>query len=174
MPSLQTSIAIGELPSAALLQKYVYPGAYTDCFFTDVPRRIPLPEYVDAFYTTWVFKLERFILTHAVKKPSSDLDAQRLAWAEIDAFAAWTVEARAADQLLMCDFLSRTRSWLMAVPIEGGTRLYFGSAVVPVRRRTGELTLGSSYLSLMGFHKLYSRILLRSARTRLKHAPAAR
>lgn len=167
MPSLQTSIAAGDLPSGALLQKYVYPGAYTDCFFTEIPRPVPLPEYVDAFYTTLVFKLERFILKHAVKKPSTDLDAQRLAWAEIDSFAAWTVEARATDQLLMCDFLSRTRSWLMVLPVEGGTRLYFGSAVVPVRRNSGELTLGSTYLSLMGFHKLYSRILLHSARALL-------
>ncbi|HEY5756501.1 MAG TPA: hypothetical protein VIU34_11805 [Steroidobacter sp.] len=168
MPSLQTSIAVGDLPVAALLQKYVYPGAYTDCYFTEVARSVPLPEYIEAFYTTGVFKLERFILTHTVKKPSTDRDAQRLAWAEIEAFAAWTVEARAPDQLLMCDFLSRTRSWLMVLPIEGGTRLYFGSAVVPVRRKSGELALGSTYVSLMGSHKLYSRILLRSARAALR------
>jgi hypothetical protein len=173
MPALHSSIAAGDLPVAALLQKYVYPGAYTDCYFTEVAGRVSPAEYIEAFYTTWVFELERFILTHAVKKPSSGLDAHRLARAEIDAFAAWTVEARAPDQLLMCDFLSRTRSWLMVLPIEGGTRLYFGSAVVPVRSKSGELTLGSTYLSLMGFHKLYSRILLRAARSRLKHASAA-
>lgn len=99
---------------------------------------------------------------------ASFMDAQRLARAEIDAFAAWTVEGRAPDQLLMCDYLRRTRSWLMVLPIDGGTRLYFGSAVVPVRRESGELTLGSTYLSLMGFHKLYSRPLLNSARSRLR------
>lgn len=161
-------ISRAELPASALLRKYVYPGAYTDCYCTEIPRSVSLAEYVEAFYTTWVFKLERSILTHAVNKPSTDLDAQRLARAEIDSFAAWTVEGRAPEQLLMCDFLSRTRSWLMVSTIDGGTRLYFGSAVVPVRRKTGELTLGSTYVSLMGFHKLYSRILLRSARSRLQ------
>jgi hypothetical protein len=174
MSSLQTSIVTTELPTSALLRKYAYPGAYTDCYFTEVAHSLSLPEYVESFYTTWVFKLERFILTHAVDKPSTDLDAQHVARAEIDAFAAWTVEDRAPEQLLMCDFLRRTRSWFMVAPIDGGTRLYFGSAVVPVRSKSGETTLGSTYVSLMGFHKLYSRILLRSARSRLRPAPAAR
>ncbi|MFC4312778.1 hypothetical protein ACFPN2_27080 [Steroidobacter flavus] len=160
-------ITPSDLPAKALLQKYAYPGAYTDCYFTEVARSIPFPEYIEAFYTTWVFKLERFILTHIVNKPSSDLDVHRLSRAEINAFAAWTVEGRTPDQLLMCDYLRRTRSWLMVVPVKGGTRLYFGSAVVPVRRKSGEVTLGTSYRALMGFHKLYSRILLSAARSRL-------
>lgn len=167
MPSLQASITIAELPAPALLRKYVYDGAYTDCYITEVPTSISLPRYVEAFYTTWVFRLERWILTRAVDKPSSDLDARRVAHAEADSFAAWSVEDRAPDQLLMCDFVQRTRSWFMVVPLAGGTRLYFGSAVVPVRKRSGELTLGSSYRALMGFHKLYSRILLQAARSRV-------
>lgn len=156
-----------ELPTSALLRNYAHGGGYTDCYFIEVRRSISLAGYVEAFYTTWVFKLERWILTHAVNKPSSDRDARRVARAEINFFAAWTVEGRAPDQLLMCDYLRRTRSWFMVVPIDAGTRLYFGSAVVPVRRKSGELTLGSTYSALMGFHKLYSRILLRSARSRL-------
>lgn len=161
-------IAISELPASALLRKYNRDGAYTDCYVTEVPASISLAEYVEAFYTTWVFKLERCILTHAVAKPSSDVDAKRVANAETDAFAAWTVEARAPDQLLMCDFSSRTRSWFMVAPTKsGGTRLYFGSAVVPVRSKSGDLTLGSTYRALMGFHKLYSRILLRATRSPL-------
>jgi hypothetical protein len=167
MPSLKTSIATAELPASALLRKYCYDGAYTDCYFTEIPTSISLAQYVESFYTTTVFKLERWILTHAVDKPSSDAEAKRVAQAETESFAAWSVEDRATDQLLMCDFLRRTRSWFMVVPLtNGGTRLYFGSAVVPVRAKSGELTLGSSYRALMGFHKLYSRILLRSARGR--------
>jgi hypothetical protein len=164
---MQASIVTSGLPATALLGNYARGGGYTDCYFTEVPQSIALAEYVEAFYTTWVFKLERWILTHGVKKPSRDLDAQRVARAEIDCFAAWTVEGRAPDQLLMCDYLRRTRSWFMVIPIDGGTRLCFGSAVVPVRRKSGELTLGSTYSALMGFHKLYSRILLHSARSRL-------
>jgi hypothetical protein len=164
---MQTSLVTCTLPASALLRNYTHGGGYTDCYCVDVPRSISLPDYVEAFYTTWVFKLERWILTHAVGKPSSDLDARRVARAEINFFAAWTVEGRTPDQLLMCDYVRRTRSWFMVEPIDGGTRFYFGTAVVPVRRKSGELTLGSTYSALMGFHKLYSRILLRSARSRL-------
>ena len=69
-----------------------------------------------AFYTTWLFRLERWILRLAVARPSTDEEAHQLARGEREAFAAWSVEARAPDQLLMCDFTGRTRSWLMVVP----------------------------------------------------------
>jgi hypothetical protein len=46
--------------------------------------------------------------------------------------------------------------------------LYFGSAVVPVPdKTTGKLVLGSTYSALLGFHKLYSRVLLSAASARL-------
>lgn len=168
MSALQTSVDTVELPAPALLRKYSYNGAYTDCYFTEIAASISLPQYVEAFYTTTIFKLERWVLARFFSKPSSDAEARRVAHTETDAFAAWTVEGRAPDQLLMCDFMSRTHSWFMVAPLEnGGTRLYFGTAVVPVRGKSGELTLGSLYLSLMGFHKLYSRILLRAARAAL-------
>ena len=120
-------------------------------------------QFVEAFYTTWVFKLERLILKWAVAKPSTDVEAKELAAGMRDRFAAWTVEDRATDQLLMCDYLKHTRSWLMVAPCEldglPATRLHFGSVVVSVRR--------FPYNALLGFHKLYSRVLLSSARARL-------
>ncbi len=69
-----------------------------------------------AFYTTWIFKLERAILKWAVSRASTDLDAKRLAEGEIDRFSAWSVEDRNDNQLLMSDFQGRTRSWLMTLP----------------------------------------------------------
>src|SRR5262249_52421050 len=98
--------------------------------------------------------------------------AQQLACGAVDEFAAWRVERRAANQLLMADYTGRTRSWLMVVHSaeEQGvrTRLYFGSAVVPIRhRRSGTPSLGASYKSLLGFHKLYSVLLVRAAKARL-------
>lgn len=146
------------------------PGAYTDCYVTEIARTVSLPEYVEAFYTTPIFKLERLILKWSVSKPSTDAEARHLAHGATDAFAAWSVEVRASDQLLLCDFLRRTRSWLMVSAIDSygsGTRLYFGSAIVPVRSRSGQTTLGFAFNSLLGFHKLYSRALLRAARSRL-------
>ena len=159
-----------DLPSSALLRAYVDEGAYTDCYMTEIATSVSHAEYVEAFYTTAIFKLERLILRWFASKPSSDSGARRLADAEIDSFAAWSVEDRAPNQLLLCDFTHRTRSWLMIVPNEGGNigaRLYFGSAIVPVRARSGELRLGLPFSALLGFHKLYSRLLLWAARSRL-------
>src|SRR4051812_28810807 len=94
-------------------------------------------EFVEAFYTTAVFKLERLLLRVFAARPSTDGQAGKLARGELSSFAAWSVEGRAPDQLLLSDFSGRTRSWLMvSASDEPGlacTRLYFGSAVVPVR-----------------------------------------
>lgn len=160
------------MPEEALLAKYTRGGAFTDCYTLEVPGNISQAQYAEAFYTSRVFKLERLILRWLVDKPSTDVEARELAAGRRNAFAAWTVEGRAADQLLMCDYLGRTRSWLMVAPCESrdlpATRLYFGSAVVPViDKSTGKPTLGSPYQMLLGFHKRYSRVLLSSARTRL-------
>ena len=156
------------LPPKAFLHKFTsIPAAYADCFFTEIPKQAAFPEYILAFYTTPLFKLERSILS-LIRKPSNDTQAQELADGIRDSFAAWTVEARAENQLLMCDFMNRTRSWLMAVPFEAGTRLYFGTAIVPTRNpKTGKLSLGFFFRALLGFHKMYSMLLLYSARSRL-------
>ncbi|RZI83345.1 MAG: hypothetical protein EOP38_12945 [Rubrivivax sp.] len=162
------AIQLGELPSAALLRRYQAQGAFTDCYFIDVPGAIGHARYVEAFYTTALFKLERWLLSWLVSRPSSDQQAHALAKGSGDRFAAWHVEARSPDQLLMCDFMGRTRSWLMIAPADrpgpAHTRLYFGSAVVPQKAGAiGEQSLGFLFRALMGFHRLYSRALLRSA-----------
>lgn len=170
MPSIQQC----ELPYGALLSKYQNGGAYADCYTTEITQHVSHAEYVQAFYTTSLFKVERRLLAWLVSKPSTDAQASQLASGTLDSFAAWSVEERREDQLLMCDFQGRTRSWLMVVPAEGesaaSTRLYFGSAVVPARApRAGAQTpgLGLTFRLLLGFHKLYSRALLFSAKSRL-------
>lgn len=154
------------LPAHALLQHYTRNGAYTDCYVADLAMTVTHAQYVEAFYTTGVFKLERLILRWAVKRPSSDAQARQLAAGSLYQFAAWGVEERTADQLLMCDLFGRTRSWLMSEPQDSGTRLYFGSAVVPAKSAApGQL--GFPHSALLGFHRLYSRVLLGAARRRL-------
>jgi hypothetical protein len=154
------------LTGEALTNRYHGSGAYTDCYCVDLPRVISHAEYVEAFYTTALFKLERWLLRIAVSRPSTDAEAHALATGKRDTFAAWTVEARAPDQLLLCDFMGRTRSWLMVAP--GGTRLYFGSVVVPERNATtGETAMPATHGRLLWFHKLYSRMLLSAAARRL-------
>ena len=161
------------IPDGALLNNYLREGTYTDCYVTEIRGSVSHVQYVLAFYTTSVFKLERLILKLAVSRPSTDAQAEQLAAGSIDAFAVWDVEARSDNQLLMCDVQRRTRSWLMVVPLEcttgTRTRLYFGSAVVPVKNaRTGKLTLGFVFRALLGFHRLYSVVLLSAARSRLE------
>jgi hypothetical protein len=170
---VMSAIQTGELPQAALLGKYKRQGAYTDCYFIDVPRAISQVEYVEAFYTTGVFRVERMILSLLASKPSTDLQAKQLAIGEAKDFAAWNVEDRAPNQLLLCDFLGRTRSWLMSVVDESGnstsTRLYFGSAVVPdADSSSGQKSFGFAFHALSGFHRLYSRTLLSAACSRLQ------
>ena len=156
-------------PANALIHKYTsMPGAYTDCYLTEIPAQVSFSEYVFAFYTTPLFKVERLILTLTVQKPSTDTQARELSDAKRDSIAAWTVEARSENQILMCDFASSTRSWLMTISTETGTRLYFGSAVVPHRiAKDGKPSLGFFFTALLGFHKVYSVLLLYSARTKL-------
>jgi len=153
------------LPDNALSGRYSRDGCYTDCFMTEIPRPVSFSQYINTFYTTPLFKLERFILTWTVSKPSTDAQAKDIADGTGNAFAAWTVEARTENQLLMCDFVSRTRSWFMVVPLEKGTRLYFGSAIVP---GIGRSTIEWQYRGLIGFHRVYSRALLHAARSQLK------
>jgi len=162
------------LPDHALLGRYAQAGAFTDCYSTVVPASVSQAEYVEAFYTSAVFKLERLVLAWFASRPSTDAQARQLAAGEVDSFAAWDVEARSADQLLLSDFKRSTRSWLMVAPAQGReamTRLYFGSAVVPmVNKRTGEARMGLAFRALLGFHRIYSRVLLGAARSRLQRA----
>lgn len=160
------------LPDNALLASYAGRGCYTDCFAAEVGRPVTHEQFVTAFYTTAVFKLERLILKWAASRPSTDDQARQLVAAERDDFAAWRVERRSERQLLLSDFRGRTKSWLMVLPLEDGssstTRLYFGSAVVPNERpRTNEPSLGLAFRALLGAHRFYSRVLLHAAKSRL-------
>lgn len=163
-----TTIIASDLPDGALLQRYKRDGSYTDCYYMDMPRNISMPEYISAFYTTPVFRVERKILALAVGKHSSDEAAYNLAQGHETNFAAWSVEDRSNNQLLLCDFLGRTRSWLMAEPRQSLTRLYFGSAVVPKSKSAvGKASFGLAFHALYGFHHLYTKALMRAAQSKL-------
>ncbi len=155
------------LPVGALLARYAGGRGYTDCFLALVPGRVTQAAFVEAFYTTPLFKLERLVLALLVSRPSTDLEARRLAAGGTDRFAAWTVEAREADQILLCDFMGSTRSWLMSASDGDRTTLYFGSAIVP---RRGVSRPGPGFRVLTPFHRLYARALLRAAVWRLRAA----
>jgi hypothetical protein len=151
-----------------LLAAYRREGIYTDCFAVTVAGRVDFTNYVEAFYTTPLFKIERWLLGlfgHA----TSDRDVRRLALGEVSRLSVWQVEARLPDQILLSDQSGNTRSWLMRETKRAETTLYFGSAVVPGEGRS---RIGFGYRALTGFHCLYSRALLGATVHRLSPARA--
>lgn len=160
------------VPETALLHSYVGDGNYSDCYRARLDRTVDLADYIYAFYSTPLFEIERTILKWAIHKPSTRQDILALADGTTEHFAAWSVEARRPDELLLSDYQNRTRSWLKCVQVnhDGRTQsdLYFGSAIVladngvQVSRAARAL-----FYALLPFHQVYSRGLLWSARLKL-------
>ena len=155
-----------------MLARYAGGAHFTDCYTTQLDRAISLSAFVQAFYTTRLFRLERTIIGWAVGRPSTDDQVLNLAEGRSDCFSAWSTEARDETQLLLTDMRGATRSWLMVTPLHAsagsGTRLFFGSAVLAIENPdTGRRELGWGFRSLLGFHRVYSRALLHSAKRRL-------
>ena len=161
-----STITACRVPDDSLLSAYLGGSAYTDCYSTTVSGSVPQARYVEAFYTTPLFKLERAMLGLAFVA-STDDSAKEVALGQTDRFALWRVESRTEIELLLA--AGRTRSWFRAEPVAAQypdkTRLYFGSAVVP--RPNGRL--GLEIVALQGLHRLYSRALLQAARVRLEN-----
>ncbi len=168
MPQVQPC----EVPKHSLLQKYKEGAGFADCYCIEIPGRVTQAEFVAAFYSSRLFKLERTLLRFLAGKPSTDADAVRLAAGQASSFSAWQIEAQTSAELILADFTGRTRSWLMAeanVTPSVATRLYFGSAVVPrAAGGTHKLSMGWIFHALLGFHRLYSRLLLRAASRRVQ------
>jgi hypothetical protein len=159
------SIEKCDIPPQALLSKYSLNGMYTDSYRTEIQGHIPFATFVFSFYTTALFKIEQFILALIARRPSNDGQAKELADGTRKEFAAWRVEGRNDSELLMCDMTGRTRSWFMVRHLDSEdnkrTQLYFGSAVVPrTDSKTGKPSLGFVFLALLGFHRVYSVLLL--------------
>jgi hypothetical protein len=171
-----------EVPPNSLLRAYKDGAGFADCYVAEVPGAVTQAAFIEAFYTSPLFKIERTLLHYLASRPATDADAKQLAGGKASKFSAWRVEGQSASELLLADFTGRTRSWLMAAPVAGPdqalkTRLYFGSAVVPRSGKAGraaqEPRMGWVFHALLGFHRLYSRLLLRAASRRLAQAHIA-
>lgn len=143
-------------------------AAFADAYALRLPGDITLARFVETFYTTRLFKAERALIA-LFGRPSSDAMAAAVARGEGARIAVWTVQARTSDELLMHEDSGATRSWFKAqAGRDGHTTLWFGSAVVPRRRGPGgEPRFGPVFHALLGFHRRYSRALLRAAAGRL-------
>ncbi len=158
------------LPMHSFLRKYQEGLGFADCYCVEVSGHVTQAEFIAAFYTSRLFKLERTLLKLLASKPATDTDATMLATGQVSVFSAWKVEAQTPSQLLLADFTGRTRSWLMTEQVHSpsaanaATRLYFGSAVVPrIAAGAGKPNMGWIFHALLGFHRIYSRLLLRAA-----------
>ena len=168
------------VPDDALLKTYrggVRPefwGAYGDCFAVSVDRIVSLTDFVFAFYTSPVFRIERMILRVFLRARSTDGQARAVAEGSKASFAVWYVGKRTATQLLMCDRYGRTRSWFRVVPLDGGrTLLQFGSAIAAARvGQTGARSISKAFPLLLHFHVLYSQVLLHSAKHGVERTPS--
>jgi hypothetical protein len=170
-----TQVAV---PADALLRTYrggLRPECWRDsgdCFLTPVDRVVSLAEFVFAFYTSPVFRVERLILGILAGAPSEDGDARRLADGAGTVFAIWRVGERTATQLLMCDRYERTRSWFGVVHLnDGKTLLQFGSAVASSRKGARSSKPSRIFRVLLKFHIVYSQVLLHAARRRVNMHP---
>ncbi len=147
-------------------------GFFADCYAAELDVDVSFAEYIAAFYSTRIFKVERLILRVAAAARSTDEDARQLGLGKTDKFTIWRVAARLDTQLLM-ETKGRTRSWFMIEDLghKGApkTRLYFGSIVAPIKGTgaTGTPKMGRLFSAMLGIHTLYSKALLRAARKRL-------
>jgi hypothetical protein len=166
------SIVQCPLADDALLRTYlgdVHPEWWAgqgDCFCITVPGAVPLGDFVFAFYTAPVFRIERWLLSVIAGARSTDADARAVADGSGESFAVWRMVARTDTQLVMGDRYGRTRSWFRVVPANGGgTVLQFGSAVASRRDGPGREPRPSLvFRLLLRFHVIYSQVLLWSAK----------
>lgn len=159
-------VSAAPLPEGALLRAYAERGALVDCWAVELPQALDLTDYLLGFAHSWLFRLERRLLAWA-GRPTSATDVQALAMGSTQAFAIWQVEARVRNQLLMVVQGERLRSWWMVERApQGGTRLLFGSALLPRPGRSRWARFGLAG-ALVGLHHAYARALLAAAAARL-------
>ena len=149
------------LPPDALLQAKQAAGAFTDCYVLRVDRTVTLADCIAAFFTTPVFKLERWIIARVLGKASTDAEARALADGHSEHFLVWVTEARSETQILLG--VGRTATWLRVEPSGSSTVLYLGSAI----EQPDSARRGWRYRALLGFHDVYSRLLLWATALRL-------
>lgn len=155
--------------SSDLIQFSHVLGAHTDCYCVEVGSPVSLEDYAMAFFDSPVFRLERRLIALFGGIASTRQDVAAIADGTGDALCMWQVISRDKDQILLAVGKGPIRTWIMRETNGRATQLYFGSAVLP-NRRSDPPRIGFSFRALKGFHSLYSRILLSSARRQVLRA----
>jgi hypothetical protein len=150
---IMPTVKLCSIPLGALLKRYQKSGFHTDCYTIDVPACVSQEQFVLAFYSTKLFKLERFILKWMVSRPSTEGQLARLASGEASEFAAWSVEDKSENQLLLSDFQGRTRSWLMTkftVPLQTTTQ-----GVITMKDKNIDQEISYCSNSIVSFNRMF-------------------
>ena len=172
------SVQTGEIPESGYLKPYRERSSwYTDCFFVDVQGQVCLSQFISAFFTTFLFRSERWVLGVFTSSPSSDQNVMDLASGVSDRLSLWRVEARDDQQLILSFGELGVRTWLMVEPhpeIANVSRLYFGtgldfsSRVAPeMDSQSRERKVSVLFYPFLGFHRFYARLLLWSAKVKV-------
>ena len=159
------------LPKSAFLNDYEHrAGVYTDCFQTELPQRRHSRELHQRIF-------QHMALSHRTHDPQHSREKASLR-RRYRAIGARHVkhnvrlagfERRDADQILLEVPQTPIRTWLMRSSEGEKTQLYFGSAILPdAVDRNGNAKMPFLFHALLGFHKLYARALLFSAKRALR------
>ena len=163
------SLHSGSAPEGALIRRYTTnPGGYSDRFYVDIPADVTLSDYILAFFSTPIFRMERLILNLVPSGRSNEQCVLDLASGTGDKMAGWKTEKRDENQLLLAVGDGPIRTWLMVQGTQSSettptktTRLYFGSAVLPTSMtKDGHPKLAIVFKLFSGLHIFYSRLLL--------------
>ncbi|NRB30287.1 MAG: hypothetical protein HRU27_06805 [Rhizobiaceae bacterium] len=159
------SLASGSEPEGAFISQYSTTlGGYSDCYYIDIQKDVALSDYILAFFSTPIFRMERLILNLVPSGRSNEQCVLDLAAGTGDKIAGWKTEKRDDSQLLLAVGDGPIRTWLMVQGSpysETTTRLYFGSAVLPTgMTKEGHPKLAIVFRLFAGLHIFYSRLLL--------------
>ncbi|KAK9711516.1 hypothetical protein K7432_007776 [Basidiobolus ranarum] len=180
------------VPSWSLLQTLKSPSGdgdqiYRDCFSIRVPKsQLSLPtspadqeallvKYVGAFYTSPVFKLERFLINLFSKsspetQPETDQDilSKEFQLGDTVASNSYTVTTRDPNQMELKFSLQKGvidgSSWLAIEEPqahEGAYTFWFGTAIYPADKELPDFDSRFKSNNMeVRFHKIYSRVLI--------------
>lgn len=157
-----------DIPSGTMLKAYqAQEGCYTDCYAVDVAGAPDIERFIRIFFDTSIFRLERRILALSGLEATHADDVDALARGHRSRFAAWRLEGKTADELMLRFERPSGRTWLHVADVpdqSGQARLFFGSALLPGARDNDKRpTIGWSLHAFLPFHRLYARMLLRAA-----------
>ncbi len=153
---MENVTAVLQPEHSLISEQSVLEGYVTNCLSGEVSKVVVLSDLIEAFYKTPLFRLGRLVLSLAPFGRLHDTDITALSKGRVDRIYVWQVEARLDTQILLS--AGGTKPWLMFQPLDSGTRLCFGSVLVPRPSKVeGETPKVGWFLnSLIGARLIYS------------------